>query len=58
VATPDETLQEVLRGLEGLEMLCQGQISLARDLSDKARRVLEANYAKGLPQASRPRQPT
>ena len=36
----EESVQEVIRGLEGLEMLSQWELSLARDLRGKAEAVL------------------
>ena len=36
----EESVNEIVRGLEGLEMLSQWELSLARDLKGKAEAVL------------------
>jgi hypothetical protein len=41
----EEAIQEVLKGLEGLQMLGQWQLSLVNDLLAKTRRLCES--AKG-----------
>ena len=41
-----EKLEEVAKQLEGLEMLCQWQLSLARDLRGKAQTLIAADSAK------------
>ena len=39
---PREVINEIQKGLEGLEMLAQWQLSLARDLHEKATRMLKS----------------
>jgi hypothetical protein len=39
---PAESVREILKGLEGLQMLSQWEQSLARDLSVKAESLLRA----------------
>jgi hypothetical protein len=39
---PVETVQEILKGLEGLQMLSQWEQSLARDLAAKAETLLRS----------------
>jgi hypothetical protein len=38
---PAESVQEIIKGLEGLQMLSQWEQSLARDLCVKARLLLD-----------------
>jgi hypothetical protein len=39
---PAESVQEILKGLEGLQMLSQWEQSLARDLTAKAETLLRS----------------
>jgi hypothetical protein len=48
----DESLREIVRGLEGLEMLSQWELSLVRDLRGKAEAALRP--AEGETPPSRP----
>jgi hypothetical protein len=40
MADADETAREVLKGLDGLVMLAEWQLSLAKDLREKASRLV------------------
>ena len=42
---PAESVQEILKGLEGLQMLSQWEQSLARDLASKAETLLRSMRA-------------
>ena len=47
---PTETVREIIKGLEGLQMLSQWEQSLAKDLAAKAESLLKA--ARGDPPAA------
>jgi hypothetical protein len=42
----EECLKEIVRGLEGLEMLSQWELSLTRDLRGKAEAALRSGQEK------------
>ncbi len=49
MAEADEAAREVLKGLSGLVMLAEWQLSLAKDLREKASRLV-AEDGNGLPE--------
>jgi hypothetical protein len=42
MATQDEAVKEILRGLDGLVMLSQWELTLAKDMREKMERLAEA----------------
>ncbi|MCX5683160.1 MAG: hypothetical protein NT049_05685 [Planctomycetota bacterium] len=52
---PAESIQEIIKGLEGLQMLSQWEQSLAQDLSVKAESLLRAVHEA--PPAASPESP-
>jgi hypothetical protein len=52
-----ETVQEIVKGLEGLEMLSQWELSLARDLRGKAEAVLQSLKGQLPPEGETPKSP-
>ena len=50
----EESLEEIVRGLEGLEMLSQWELSLARDLRVKARAALRSAAGERPPESPPP----
>jgi len=51
----DDSIREIIKGLEGLEMLSQWQQSLVQDLRTKADALLEATHADAPPDSQRRR---
>jgi hypothetical protein len=45
-----ESMEEIIRGLEGLELLTQWELSLARDLRVKAQAMLRATPGQKPPE--------
>jgi len=43
----DEPIREIIKGLEGLEMLCQWELTLARDLRGKTEALLGTEEGDG-----------
>jgi hypothetical protein len=51
MAAHDEAVKEILRGLDGLVMLSQWELTLAKDMREKMERLTEP---KGTPPAGPP----